>query len=271
VGETTTLDLASAESARPWLTVLTWNVHGLPFFRTRERLRRITSWISDQQPDIVFLQEVWLLAYLKLLIGACERDYRAVFAPHRFTRRARGGLLTLIRKNGWQGGQISFEPYRAAAPRRRLYEGDGVSGKGILAVELCRGDERLRAINTHLQAQYGERHYDDVRQGQLEQLAAFVARADDSVPLLLAGDLNVEAGESLYRSHLAPVAVDLTEEERRLRGGTTCFDRSGGRTEWIDYVFLRGVDVSASVTRVENIAPDDPYSDHDAVLVKISR
>ncbi len=253
-----------------WLTPLSWNVHGLPFRATRERLRRVAACIGGHRPDLVLLQEVWSRAYAHILTSALEPDYHAAFAPRRFASAPRGGLVTLVRReSGWHAGPVWFEHYRTSAPWFRLHEGDGISGKGILAVELRRSTERLVAVNTHLQAQYGDRRYTDIRRAQLAQLAAFLERAGAGSSLLLAGDLNTEAGEELYHSHVAPLGEDLTAEERRLHGGGTCFDRRGAKTEWLDYAILRGPRASASLTRVESDAPDHPYSDHDGLIVRI--
>src|SRR5262245_39887447 len=41
--------------------VVTWNVHGLPFYsNTSDRMGRVAAKLLEQQPDVVFLQEVWL-------------------------------------------------------------------------------------------------------------------------------------------------------------------------------------------------------------------
>jgi endonuclease/exonuclease/phosphatase family metal-dependent hydrolase len=250
-----------------WLTLLSWNVHGLPFHAAPQRLRRIAGCIEERRPDLVLLQEIWVRGYLRLLSKALDDEYEAIVAPGR--GRPRGGLALLLRRAaGWGAAAVSFQRYGAAAPWLRLHEGDGISGKGILAVDLRRGGERLVAVNTHLQAQYGVRRYDDVRRAQLDQLVAFVERLD--APLLLAGDLNTDPGDDLYRSHVAALGADLTAEERARRGGGTCFDRRGGKSEWIDYALLRGLRAATELTRIENQAPDEPYSDHDALLVRIA-
>lgn len=252
------------------LAVLSWNVHGLPLHAAPERLRRVAAWIEERQPDLVLLQEVWSRGYREILARALAPAYDAVSATHPLGALPRGGLLTLGRRRRLRLGRARFEAYRSSAPWYRLGEGDGLSGKGALAVEVEADDLSLVAVNTHLQAQYGERRYGDVRRAQLEQLAAFVAAAAAGRPLLLAGDLNTEAGEELYGTHVVPLGLDLTAEERRARGGTTCFDRRGGRSEWIDYVVLRGEGTPAKLERIENRAPDDPFSDHDGLYVELA-
>ena len=265
------MDDGSPTGARPWMTVLSWNVHGLPFHNAPLRLTRIAAWVREHQPDLVLLQEVWSSGHLRLLAQAVAGDYEAVSVGGRLGSKPRGGLAVLLRReSAWQPIRVDFERYQRTAPWYKLNEGDGLAGKGILAVEVRRDDERLLVIDTHLQAGYGARRYPEVRRAQLEQLTAFVERAGRDAPLLIGGDLNTEPDEDLYRDHIAPLGSDLTEVERRHAGGT-CFDARGKRTEWIDYVLLRGVPARASLTRIESDAPDDRYSDHDGLLVRIDR
>jgi endonuclease/exonuclease/phosphatase family metal-dependent hydrolase len=140
----------------------------------------------------------------------------------------------------------------------------------MLAVDLQRNGRVLAVVNTHLQAQYLQNSYDDVRRAQLVQLAVFLDGAGARHSLIFGGDLNTEAGEALYGTHLAPLGFDLTAETRRNRGGTTCFDRHGGRSEWIDYVFVRGLEGPSRLEKIDSDAPDDPYSDHDGLLLHLS-
>lgn len=260
-------DAQSSPQAADDLAVLTWNVHGLPLHDAPARLGRIAAWIAARQPDLVLLQEVWSGAYARALSGALAGRYEACFSPHPFTRRPRGGLMILVREaSGWRAGRVRFEPFRAAAAWYRLNEGDGVAGKGMLAMEVRRGERALTVVNTHVQAQYLERAYTDVRREQLAQLAEFLDRVGRGTAMVFGGDLNTEAGEDLYRTHLAVLGTDLAAAERAARGGTTCFDRKGGRSEWIDYVFARDLEVAATLEKVESSGPDDPYSDHDGLL-----
>ena len=258
----------SGATDRPWLTFLSWNVHALPFFGWMRRMPKVAELVRKRQPDIVALQEIW--SGLDLDSGLFG-PYRSAFAP-RFGTAPRGGLAVLVAPaSRWQVSEVHFETYHASAPWYRIHEGDGIGGKGILAVELRRDGERLLVLNTHLQAEYAQRRYAAVRRAQLEQLGSYVARAGDVAPILIAGDLNTASGEDLYRSHIATLGADLSEEERREHGGGTCFDGRGHKSEWIDYVLLRGLQVTASLIRIENERPDHPYSDHEGLLVSIER
>lgn len=250
--------------------MLSWNVHGLPFRGgTPQRLERVAGWIREQQPDIVALQEVWLNVYRRILQRALYDQYDLVYEPRRFTRRPRGGLVVLIRRaSGWQvSRRRAFTSFRETAPWYRLREADGVSGKGILTLELSDGRRSLLLTTTHLQAQYGPRLYQAERQAQIEQLTRALEH-DRSLPHLIAGDFNTCADEPLYTTHLTPLGNDLTVDERRQATFGTHFDVTGDRNKWIDYAFGRNLPFEVELHRIINDAPDVPYSDHDGLFLR---
>ena len=91
---------------------------------------------------------------------------------------ANGGLLTLVRvAAGWiVRGEPEFRRYSSGVRRAwKIWEGDGLSGKGALIVSLEHNGERLFAVDTHLQSQYPGSDYLSVREAQLSQLGEFVA------------------------------------------------------------------------------------------------
>lgn len=253
------------------LCVLSWNVHGLPFrSATPQRIVRIAGRIASEQPDVVFLQEVWFNRYRRILARQLASAYDFIYEPRRRTRRPRGGLLLLIRRDsGWDAQRPrTFTTFAARAPWYRFREADGVSGKGILTVRLANGGRSLLLTATHLQAQYGARVYHAERKAQLDQLIGVVGTRSDG-PHLIAGDFNTTADEGLYGSHLAALGDDLTVPERaREADSGTHFDRHHARLKWIDYVFARNLPTPTETTRIRNHAADDPYSDHDGLLVR---
>jgi endonuclease/exonuclease/phosphatase family metal-dependent hydrolase len=172
------------------------------------------------------------------------------------------------RDRGWKAKSVrTFTTFDAKAPWYRLREADGISGKGVLTVQLANGERSLLLTTTHLQAQYGSRIYHAERRAQLDQLVRVLGTPSDR-PHLIAGDFNTTADEELYASHLASLGHDLTETERRQCASGTHFDPLDGRKKWIDYVFARNLPGEAQVVRIQNDAADDPYSDHDGLIVR---
>jgi endonuclease/exonuclease/phosphatase family metal-dependent hydrolase len=260
-------------AGRRILRLLTWNVHALPhLYGARQRLARVIAKINEVQPDVICLQEVWSGRHAKRLHRALGDEYAAVAMARRLRDWPCGGLLTFVRHaSGLRGGPPTFVRYAAHGSRRRFWEGDGLGGKGILAVQLCRDGETLVIANTHLQAQYPHRGraYPSVRRAQLAQLARWLGQLGAEEPVLLAGDFNTTPAESLYAAHVVVLGRDLTEPARQQVGGGTYLDRHSGAQTWIDYVLARGVAAQSSVARIENSAPDVPYSDHNGLLVDL--
>jgi len=251
------------------LRVLTWNVHGLPFkANTPERLRQIAAKIAEQQPDLVLLQEVWLGRYKRLLRSALSPDYEMAYAPRCVTRWPRGGLVVFIRRGSpWRVDRSAFEPYVASAPWYRVSEMDGLSGKGILTVQIVSDNSALRVVDTHLQSPYLGRSYYTERRKQLDEL--WKSLKGRKVPTLIGGDFNTYPAEPLYRTHLSRLGTDLSRQEQQDCQCGTHFDDYGGRQEWIDYVLTQNWPVESQVTRIENDSIDNPYSDHDGVLARL--
>jgi endonuclease/exonuclease/phosphatase (EEP) superfamily protein YafD len=263
-------------TATDCLRLLSWNVHGLPFNRTAgDRLANIAGKIKEQQPDVVVLQEVWTACRAHELARALAPDYVAherislpLFRPH-------GGLLVFVRRgSAWRVEGETFVRYHASGPWYRVCEGDGLGGKGALLLHLRRGAERLGLVTTHLQSQYSEygHSYECERRRQLNQLQCAIATEFGNSPVLIAGDFNTMPEEALYWSHIAVLGDDLTLPERARCGCGTFTDTDGTR-QWIDYVLARNVPADpvadVDVRRLENQAVDDPYSDHDGLLVRV--
>jgi len=257
------------------LRILSWNVHGLPspFSKHRaQRLRRIAAQIATEKPDLLALQEVWA-GSLRLLLPSCP-GYAARFVRAR-NGGASGGLLLLVREGGdWTIDEhtLRFRRFSHYAPRHRVWEADGLAGKG--AAFLCldhRADRgRLWLVNTHLQSRYRSNAYVTVRRAQLHELGRWVHELGESAPVVLAGDFNTPAdGDPLYEG-VASLGVDVTAGSRR-RGDVTHHPAQSA-AGWIDYVLVRppaGGRAAGRTRLIENVASDDPYSDHAGLVADV--
>lgn len=252
---------------------MSWNVHGLPFQHDAPaRLDRIVEKVREQQPDIVPLQEVWLGSYVTQLGSRLKPDYVPVYQGRWVGRFPCGGLVVFVRcGSGWTPSKSTFTPFTAHGSRRRIREFDGLGGKGILAVQLCRDRQRLMIVDTHLQAQYPESNhfYRRVRTKQLDQLARFLREQLATEPVLIVGDFNTTPDERIYTELMSPLGIDLTADTRQRSGGGTRIDSRTGDRIWIDYAIARNFSVSAEVAGIRNDAADVPYSDHDGLLVRL--
>jgi endonuclease/exonuclease/phosphatase family metal-dependent hydrolase len=263
-------------SAPDCLRVLSWNLHALPFVTPRPpaRLRNVAAKIHEQQPDLVLLQEVWAHAYARQLARDLAGTYQVVTAGGCGRPFPCGGLAVVVRiGSGWVASTGTFVAYEASAPWYRLAEWDGIVKKGMLRVELTRGATTLGVLNTHVQTEYGRsgRDYTDVRRQQLAQLAGTLTSTFGARPVVVGGDLNTSPRErsGLYESHVVPLGDDRTRELRVACGECGTRPAMPRPARWLDYVLTRALPATASAARIENEATDQPFSDHEGVLVRL--
>jgi endonuclease/exonuclease/phosphatase family metal-dependent hydrolase len=233
---------------------------------------RVAAKVRDLVPDIVLLQEVWLRSHLDRLVAAVRPNWTPIFVPRR--GRPSGGLLTLVNSSaGWHAHSApAFQAFAASAPVWKIWEGDGLGGKGALAVELDHDGLHICAVNAHLQSQYSGSSYAEIREAQLIELGKVVAQFHPELPAIVAGDFNTDAHEPLY-SLVAALGVDLTLRAREQGNpGTTANPREVG-PEWIDYIVAansQAWDVSANLELIANQRADFPYSDHSGLLCTLT-
>ena len=266
------------------LTLISWNVHGLPFDATREkRVDNVATEIRRLKPDLVLLQEAWLAGtaeqldcrlrdlYERLPDAAGVRSGLLSLYGHR-----RGGLLALVRRDSpWKADasvEHRFTEYDASGPWYRVFEErDGIAGKGVQSFGVSDGSTRIAVLHTHLQAQYPERRYEEVRAAQIGQLLE-QARQPGFDVMLVAGDLNTHAGETALYGKLVAELTDLTTDYRKACGCGTLAGAIRRETDWIDYVLARpaaAVKVAWKVEQILNSGPDDPYSDHHGLWLEM--
>lgn len=259
------------------LRVLSWNVHGLlgPFSRDRpQRLHRIAREVAVHAPDLVAFQEAWAgspHALIRALPG-----YTAHFVSS-VRRSARGGLLMMVRDgSGWNlaGATASFRRFSVAAPAWKLWQGDGIAGKGATFVRLARRDVEhgLWFVCTHVQARYRGSEYRDVRFSQLRELSQWLHELGSNAPVVLAGDLNTPPHEHELYASIAGLGIDLSREHHSQPSAfTSC--PAHGEHGWIDYVLVRplpGQQIASEVRLIRNRAPDDPFSDHHGLVADVA-
>ncbi len=257
------------------IKVLSWNLHGLAWPLSKDpvgRMDRISAKVRELSPDIVLMQEVWLGSYLNRLVDGLQPDWTHAFLKRR-SGSPKGGLLTFFRTSaGWHVQSVpQFHAFKANAPVWKIWEGDGLGGKGVLTIELARGEQRICAVNTHLQSQYSGSNYDEVRETQLLELGKVASNIPPSLFAIIAGDLNTDSHESLY-SHIAALGTDLTSEARRTSNPGTTANGRDGRPEWIDYIVAADSQdwtVSSTLELITNESADVPYSDHSGLLCTI--
>lgn len=248
-------------SVRPELRVLFFNTHLLPAIAQgiaghRGQGDHRTAAIAAQlhRYDLVGLCEVFESHRRREIVRIVrENSYQAFHAiepPKVWGRHLIGSGLLLLSRLPLEG-EPHFITYRSAS--RVITNGvraDGLAAKGALHARLRLGEAPGMLADcflTHLESVSSK-----ARAAQIEELAAFVAaHSSPERPLILMGDLNVEAdfafapapGETEYR-HLTNTLrygdanlVDLWPTLQLGRGGTSdALAHEDCRR--IDYIFL---------------------------------
>jgi hypothetical protein len=91
-----------------------------------------------------------------------------------------------------------FHRFQAIAPPWKVWEGDGMAGKGVglARIELPDGAGFVDFFNTHAQAGYGNPDYKVIRKQEMAEVAEFINAARcGTVPAFLTGDLNCRRNE----------------------------------------------------------------------------
>jgi endonuclease/exonuclease/phosphatase family metal-dependent hydrolase len=256
-----------------YIAMISWNLHGLAWPISKDpagRMDRAGAKIRELSPDVVLLQEVWRGSYVDRLARALRPDWSPVYVG-RSIGGPKGGLVAFVRADGWAIRRApDFRVYLSSAPAWKIWEGDGLGGKGVLIVDLERDGQRVLFVDTHLQSQYDASDYCAVRESQLGELHAIVSQLDQTVPILVTGDFNTDWREPLY-SRLAKLGTDLTAQARQQCDRGTVFDIKDGKPQWIDFVLARSPHIAAaSLTLIANQRRDDPYSDHNGLFCSVS-
>lgn len=258
------------------ISVLSWNLHGLPWPLSRdpkERIDKVAEKIRGIAPDVIALQEVWLSAQVDRLARELAPEWSPIYVRRRLGGPS-GGLVAFVRRPGRCAiqGDARFDAFVRSAPAWKMWEGDGLGRKGILNFKLRCDQYDISIVDTHLQSQYPGNDYSAIRQEQFRQLKSFESSLDNGSFVLIAADFNTDAHEPLY-SRVIALGVDLTADARRHCSCGTVVEVAGASAEWIDYILARvpaGWSTSATITLIPNRGRDDPYSDHQGVFGLVS-
>ena len=258
---------------RWYVRLLSWNLHALPLSAGRSpRLRRVAAVVMARLPDAVLFQEVWARGDRRDLESRLGDRYQRVEAPARGGLWRPSGLLIFVRDD-WTIEQTAFHGFSMSAPGWRVWEADELSGKGVLSVRVGRGGRHVTLVTTHLQAEYGDHRYGDVRAAQLGELGDVIERLPWAPPIILAGDLNTRPDEDAVLQGFLQDWLDLGRGVREQCRCGTQMNADGRPGAWIDYVLARppagGYAATVDFELFRNRSLDDPYSDHHGLFATI--
>jgi endonuclease/exonuclease/phosphatase family metal-dependent hydrolase len=187
-------EAAPALAAPLTLRVVTFNIAaGYGFTNNRSvRLRAIAELLRELDPDLVGLQEAFIAADREELLRSLEGSRLRHHV--RFPGATVGNGLWILSAHPIE--EAWFHRFEQAGRWYRLWEGDWWAGKGIgLARVRLPGGERVDFFDTHAQAGRGNPENEEVRLGQMDELARFVREARlPGVPAFVVGDFNTQRG-----------------------------------------------------------------------------
>lgn len=258
------LGLAAAARAETTLSVVTYNIHGLP------------SWIAGDDPPTRIPQ---LLERAKPYdVALIQEDF-----AHHDVLRAHNPFRWLVRGNeaspsAFQGAGLTIlSRFESVASYREAYglcsgylfgAGDCFASKGFVKARLVlpHGAE-IDVWNTHLDAGGGDADR-DVRRAQIDRLAAAIEARSAGRALVVGGDLNLELAH-------APDAALLDAFAKRLGLAIAARTPDAGWRSHLDYLLVRsgdalGLEVVAGGKDESFVdAARQPLSDHPAIFARL--
>ncbi|MCE2962756.1 MAG: endonuclease/exonuclease/phosphatase family protein [Chitinophagales bacterium] len=179
------------------LKVLTWNVQMVPRIGSifssslrkmqEERTEWIIEHIEKSDYDIILLQECFDNKFIDAAQDRLERKYPHALLPDRpHFYKLSNGLMILSKYHIEKIENIVF---------KRLSQSDMFTAKGAVLARIRLDTQSLYLVNTHLQADYDTKKYQEIRRDQLSCIQTELIQKhlkNSESKLLVAGDLNIE-------------------------------------------------------------------------------
>lgn len=210
------------------LTVITFNVQGVPSFseKTRYRFKKITRALKKEDADIINLQEVFTYRNLNIL-KSCLKNY-PYFGYSKFILGPRGGVVTFSKIPLKKEKYIPYSSVNLLKSKLlKTFRRNMLTGKGILVTRIdgLDSDELKKApifiLNTHLIANSSndwskKNSFNCVYLDQIEKLTSAIRSLKNYAVLILSGDFNIPVGSDLYKTMVSNLKMtDVFAKETR--------------------------------------------------------
>ena len=218
---------SKAEPTSGTLSVLTYNIHGLPpevtGDDTTDRVEQITPLLSEY--DVVGLQEDWIAENRSIWIDGSGFKNIDIFDEELTEDKVYGSGLSLV-------SQIDH-----VATKHVFYDGcngyiesasDCFASKGVQIVSSELGGESLHFLNTHLEA--GGQDLDtEIRSDQIDTILAEITMLGGAI--ILMGDFNLHPSDP----------IDMAMLERLTDAGLSnaCWELNCAEPNHIDQIWYR--------------------------------
>jgi exonuclease III len=250
-----------------FLTVLTYNTHGLPW--SRDTSVEICEWLKERRPQVICLQEVFVEANRQYYKEHLERNGYKVCVPRdRGVALVTSGLLTAFLTSRFDFINECFYPYLD------YHNVEIFANKGFYAVTIReRASRRIVVItNTHTQSDtelkwiIGTKATYNIRKAQHQQILNTLTTKN---AVLIVGDMNCERSPEPLIRYMMPV------DESRLKKAT--FYSTGEDLDHIAWFPLQWARPDCQFCDFVRRGPrlmncqvfQKPWSDHAPVLFSV--
>ncbi len=232
------------------LTIITFNTLGIPFLTTHQhknylqisrsllaRFHYLSETLNTEDADVILLQEVHLYSLLRLLKKKLTNFPYVSYK--RFLYGPRGGLVIFSKY------ELDSENYLDYSIRGSFKNKTFVTRIIRNGALIC-GIKNLRFtfINTYITGDFShkwgeENKYSPVQREQLQELIAAIKHIQkEGKEVIIAGDMNINSGSSLYKEFIS--SLDLTDA---FKDSTTYTHHPEFLPEWanpprLDHVFI---------------------------------
>jgi len=152
-----------------------------------ERTEWIIEHIQNSDFDIILLQECFDNKFIDAAQERLKSKYSHAILPDRpHWYKLSNGLMILSKYKVEKIENIVF---------KRLSQSDIFTAKGAVLAKVWIDTQNLYIVNTHLQADYDTKKYQDIRKEQLANIQSGLIQKhvhEEHSKLLIAGDLNIE-------------------------------------------------------------------------------
>jgi endonuclease/exonuclease/phosphatase family metal-dependent hydrolase len=271
-----TTNLSDKEASVESLKMLSWNIYMLPpmlkFTGKKKRSIHIANQLSQSDYDLIVFQEAFHRGARRRMVKRMQETYPYRIGPafkSTFSIKTSDGIWIMSKFPIEEVDKIKYKAKKGI---------DRMAKKGALMVKLNKNGQEFYIVGTHLNAAGS----DDFRIRQLNQLKAELLDKyeKDSLPIIVAGDLNVNKyKKSLYDSMLGILNVSdyNMEGDLQLTYDYTKNTLAYGKSQnWIDYIFLINNQLLVKDAKREVKIIESPWSkkhqslsDHHAVEMKL--
>ena len=187
------------------LKMVTFNIQATWIVGTNRpaRMRAIAEYLGPIDPDIVGFQECLVPANRELLISEMKKHTRLQYNQYYPSGYVGSGALI---SSAFPIREVWFYRYEAIEPAWKLWQGDGMAGKGIglARIELPGGAGLVDFFDTHTQAGYGNVGCRAICGLELAEAAEFINIARcGTVPAFVTGDFNCRRERPEHKTFVA--------------------------------------------------------------------